>query len=63
MVEGLLNKQIAAKLELSEASVKFHRGHVMQKMRADSIADLVRVAEKLRILAGRVPCPPSPRTE
>jgi FixJ family two-component response regulator len=49
VVTGLLNKQIAAELGLSEASIKFHRGHVMQKMRADSVAELVRMADRLKL--------------
>ena len=47
VVTGLINKQIAAALGISEATVKLHRGNVMRKMRADSVADLVRMAEKL----------------
>jgi FixJ family two-component response regulator len=46
---GLLNKQIAAELSTTERTVKFHRAHIMQKMRAESFADLVRMAEKLGI--------------
>ena len=42
-----LNQQIAAKLLIPEDTVKFHRGNVMRKMRADSLADLVRMAENL----------------
>ena len=51
VISGLLNKQIAAELRITEFTVKFHRGHVMRKMRADSLADLVRMAEDLGILA------------
>ena len=47
VVEGLLNKQIAARLDLSEVTVKFHRAHVMEKMKADSLPELVRMSEKL----------------
>lgn len=47
VVRGLLNKQIAAELGASEKTIKVHRARVMQKMRADSLADLVRMAERL----------------
>jgi len=49
VVSGLLNKQIAAELKITEDTVKFHRGHIMRKMRADSLADLVRMAQNLGI--------------
>jgi len=47
VAEGLLNKEIAARLELSVVTVKVHRGQVMRKMGARSVADLVRLADSL----------------
>ena len=49
VVSGLLNKQIAAELGISEITVKAHRGRVMRKMQVDSLADLVRVASALEV--------------
>jgi FixJ family two-component response regulator len=49
VVSGQLNKQIAAELGTSEVTVKVHRGHLMRKMRADSVAGLVRMAGQLGI--------------
>lgn len=49
VTSGLMNKQIAGKLNVSEITVKIHRGHVMRKMGARSLADLVRMAEALGI--------------
>jgi len=49
VVSGLLNKQIAAELQASETTVKIHRGHVMQKMQAKSLPELVRMADRLKV--------------
>jgi len=48
VVTGLINKQIGAQLGLSEVTVKAHRSHVMQKMEASSLAELVRMSDKLK---------------
>jgi len=50
VVTGLLNKQVAAQLRTSEATVKAHRAQLMRKMEAESVAELVRIAERLSLL-------------
>lgn len=49
VVEGLLNKQVGGRLGISEVTVKKHRGNAMQKMKAESLAELVKMAARLRL--------------
>ena len=55
VVAGMLNKQIGLKLDISEITVKAHRGKVMQKMKADSVADLVKTAVRLGLTPAKNP--------
>jgi FixJ family two-component response regulator len=59
VASGLMNKQVAAELGLAEITVKIHRGHIMKKMGAKSLADLVRMAETLGITRAK---PSDPQT-
>jgi FixJ family two-component response regulator len=49
VVAGLMNKQVAAEIGIAEITVKIHRGHIMRKMGAKSLADLVRMADALGV--------------
>ena len=55
VVAGMLNKQIGLKLDISEITVKAHRGKMMQKMKADSVADLVKTAVRLGLAPAKNP--------
>ena len=55
VVAGMLNKQIGLKLDISEITVKAHRGKMMQKMQADSVADLVKTAVRLGLTPAKNP--------
>jgi FixJ family two-component response regulator len=54
VVSGRLNKQVAAELHISQITVKAHRGKVMRKMAAASLADLVKMSERIRMPSARV---------
>jgi FixJ family two-component response regulator len=55
VITGMLNKQIAYTLKISEKTVKVHRGRIMEKMDVDSVAELVRLTEKMNIKPAEVP--------
>jgi FixJ family two-component response regulator len=52
VAKGRLNKQIAGELDITETTVKVHRSNMMRKMKAESLADLVRMVDKLELLSG-----------
>jgi FixJ family two-component response regulator len=58
---GLLNKQVGGELATTERTIKFHRAHIMQKMRAESLADLVRMTETLGLYSQRKVPRPAPK--
>ena len=49
LVAGRVNKQVAAEIAISEVTVRLHRGQIMRKMRASSLADLIRIADKIKL--------------
>jgi FixJ family two-component response regulator len=61
VVAGKLNKQIAAELGAAEKTIKVHRGRVMKKMQAESVADLVRMTQKVELYQTKAPSPSSGR--
>jgi FixJ family two-component response regulator len=63
VVSGLLNKQVGLKLGISEITVKAHRGKVMEKMKADSLADMVKMAVRLGLAPAKNPWHVSRDTE